>query len=123
MTYIMCKYVRRARLQDDQWQLIAVRKAGPILIYPIIFALTSVGSILHLIVQRVLSISDDTSTIYDVEMVFLTIFFIYDMSIPLSLFLHKEIRVSLSNRYATCYCRRRDPKDFYVSYEEHRYYF
>ena len=102
--------------------LIAVRKAAPILIYPIIFALTSVGSNLHPIVQSVLSVSDDTSTIYDVEMVFLTMFFIYDMSIPLSLFLHKEIRVSLSNRCTTCYCRRRDPKDFYVSYEEHRNY-
>ena len=71
--------VRRARLLNDQWQLIAVRKAGPILIYPIIFALTSVGSILHPIVQRVLSVLDNTSTIYDVEMVFLTMFFIYDM--------------------------------------------
>ena len=79
MTYIMCKYVRRARLLNDQWQLIAVRKVALILIYPIKFALASVGSILHPIVQRVLSVSDDTSTIYDVEMVFLTMFFIYDM--------------------------------------------
>ena len=70
--------VRRARLLNDQWQLIAVGKAAPILIYPIKFALASIGSILHPIVQRVLSVSDDTSTIYDVEMVFLTMFFIYD---------------------------------------------
>ena len=104
-------------------QLIAVRIGAPILIYPIVFALASIRSTLHPIVRRALSVSDDTSTIYDVEMVFLTMFFIYDMSIPLSLFLHKEIRVSLSNRCATCYCRRRDPKDFYVSYEEHRYNF
>ena len=49
------------------------------LIYPIIFALACVGSILHPIVQHVLSVSDDTSTIYDVDMVFLTLIFIYDM--------------------------------------------
>ena len=97
MTYIMCKYVRRARLQDDQWQLIAVRKVGPVMVYPITFAIASLGSILHSVLDGPLS----REKINNVEMVFLTLFFIYDMSIPLSLFLHKDIRLSLSAKCAS----------------------
>ena len=102
MSYILGKYCRKARLQDDHWQLIAARKVAPIMIYPIFFALASVASILHPIVERALH-STNTDAVNEIEMVFLTVFFIYDMSIPLSLFLHKEIRVSLSHR---CACGR-----------------
>ena len=118
MSYILGKYCRKARLQDDHWQLIAVRKVAPIMIYPIFFAFASVGSILHTILGNTLHVSDTSGTIYALEMVFLTIFFVYDMSIPLSLFLHKEVRVSLSNQ---CVCRRLggDHRDYYVSYEDY----
>ena len=114
MSYIVAKHCRTARLQDDPWQLAAVKRVAPVMIYPITFAIASVGSILHVILGKPLMFKANTTTIYNAEMVFLTVFFLYDMSVTLSLFLHTEIRMSLSKK-----CVRSDEMlDLYVSFSD-----
>ena len=114
LSCILARQCRKALMQDDPWQLAAVKRVTPVMIYPITFALASVGSILHPILGNVVSVTGNTGTVYDAEMVFLTVFYLYDMSVTLSLFLHKEIRVSLSKKCE----RRKDMYDFYASYED-----
>ena len=108
LSYIVGKYCRKARVQGDPWQLAAVRKVAPVMIYPIIFAIASIASILHPIVRTQLQNREVTNKANDVEMIFLTIFFIYDASITLSLFLHKDIRGTL---YMKRPCKMRSQKD------------
>ena len=116
MSCIVGKYCRKARLEGDPWQLVAVRRVAPVMIYPIVFAFASVASILHPIVRE--KPHDDSSTANNIEMTFLTIFFIYDVSITLSLFLHKDIRTTLHTKCSYMIRRQRGHINFGMDEEE-----
>ena len=110
LIYIFCRYSRNARLEDNVMKMKAVRKVAPIIIYPIIFTIVSIASIVHSIVGY---FNHDKVANY-LEMSFITLAYIYDISIPLSLFLHKDFRMSVYHR-----CSRGaavEDYDVYVSF-------
>lgn len=110
LIYIFCRYSRNARLEDNVMKMNAVRKVAPIIIYPIIFTIVSIASI----VQSIEGYINHDKVANYLDMSFITLAYIYDISIPLSLFLHKDFRMSVYHR-----CSRGaavEDYDVYVSF-------
>ena len=73
-----------------------VKTVALILAYTILFALPSIGSMLHTLLP---SWTTDCNVLNNMEMFFLSLFYLSSMSLPILLLLQWDIRLTISRRY------------------------
>ncbi|KAL5497637.1 hypothetical protein EMCRGX_G014146, partial [Ephydatia muelleri] len=73
-----------------------IKTVAIILAYPILFAIPSIGSMLHVFLSKW---SKDCSLNNDMEMFFLSLFYFSSISLPVLLLLQWDIRLTISRKY------------------------
>lgn len=73
-----------------------IKTVAIVLAYPILFAIPSIGSMMHVFLPKWTS---DCNLLNDMEMLFLSLFYLSSMSLPVLLLLQWDVRLTISRQY------------------------